>query len=138
MSREKKMNSLWKEDCHCHYCGRPTWCMRLGMAGKPMEQATLDHIILYSQIRKGPKELKEELGGKWTRNNLVLACRRCNWARFTLPYEDFKRMVKPDAEMTEADWQAIEDLKKEKKKERGRWLAYWGRMKKCGVDENWP
>ncbi len=137
MSREKKMVSLFNEDCHCHYCGRPTWCMRLGMEGDPMEQTTLDHIILYSQVRRDP-EMRKKTGGVYTRNNMVIACKRCNWARHILPYEDFKRMVKPDAEMTEADWQAIEDLKKQRKKERGEWLAYWGRLRKYGVDEYWP
>lgn len=133
MSREKKMNSLYKEDCHCHYCGRPTWCARLGMSGEEMEQATLDHIILYSQV-KADRELRKQVGGCYTRNNMVIACKRCNWSRQTLKYEVFKGMVRPDAEMTKDDWRGIENYKKAKKKQRGRWFEYWGRMKKYGIE----
>ena len=133
MSREKKLSSLWREDCHCHYCGRPTWCQREGGDGPHLEQATLDHIILYSLIKNMGKEALG-VNGKYTRANMVIACRRCNWSRHTLEYKVFKSMVKPDAEMTEADWQAIEKVKKEHKAIRGQWFKYWGQMKRHGIE----
>lgn len=134
MSREKKLRSMFRENNHCHYCGRPTWHLKLSTTQGPyLEQATLDHIVLYSMIKNLGKEAAG-VTGKYTRTNMVIACRRCNWSRQTLEYETFKAMVKPDAEMTEDDWDAITELKKQHKRIRGQWFAYWGRLKKYGVD----
>lgn len=60
-----KLNVLERDSYKCHYCKE--------------YGDTVDHIIPRSE------------GGKYTEENLVCSCKNCNYARKTLPYQEFKQ-----------------------------------------------
>lgn len=66
----------------CHYCGVLT-VQRTAIATDPNLDRTVDHKVPVDR------------GGKDEFDNLVLACRACNSAKGTLPYEVFLAQRRP-------------------------------------------
>ena len=74
LSKKTKINRsqrhrirLLKESTFCHYCG----------IGLDVQTSTIDHIIPQSK------------GGKWTKDNLVLSCERCNHKKGCINYKSY-------------------------------------------------
>ena len=73
--RRKFNDPFWRsvKTRKCHYCG----------SNITAETATQDHKIPVSK------------GSKMTKENIVFACKKCNQAKGSLPYEEFKSSMLP-------------------------------------------
>lgn len=95
MNREKRIRlRLLREELHRTTGGKCFWCKRATvLCGRrdhlPPDAATLDHIVTRTS------------GGRYERENLVLACFKCNNTRGDMTATAFARKLADDAWMRE-------------------------------------
>lgn len=70
-NRELKLK-LHAADCHCHWCGKPTFIRNIKNGIIPNDEATIDHIISRFSIFRWV-----QTGG----SRKVLSCYECNYTR---------------------------------------------------------
>ena len=76
---KSKIQRLWNENPNCFYCGLKT---NLNYGKTNWLHATIDHVIPLSK------------GGGDTRENRVLACKGCNFAKSNMGADEFRKRLK--------------------------------------------